>query len=135
MRMKKFVEEPDFLGLGLSRPWEGALLGILSALFVIILGWNIGFFYFFAIGLLYPSILVFLLIEPLTNALPPFLAGPLQFVAFFLGFGLSMIIPAISGSLIISKGIMRRTSGIMLMVIYLVLCIYFSIFLPILRDY
>ena len=37
--MKKFTEGSDPLGLGLSRPWEGAVLGFLSFTFIVVLAW------------------------------------------------------------------------------------------------
>lgn len=42
--MKKFTEEnPNLLGLGLSRRWEGAIIGILSVLAVSLLCWGAGY--------------------------------------------------------------------------------------------
>ena len=130
--MKKFVEEPDFLGLGLLRPWQGALIGILSALFLGALSW-IGFFPL-VVGLLYPGYLVFLLIDSLAEALPLVLAIPLHYVAIILGFGVSIIFPATLGSLIISKRMIYRTSGILLLVMHIALSIYLTFFFFVLYD-
>ena len=124
--MKKYVDEPDFLGLGLSRPWQGALIGILAALFLGALAWT-GFFPL-AVGLLYPGYLVFLLIDSLAKALPLVLAVLFHYVAIILGFGVTILVPATLGSLIISKRTIYRTSGILLLVIHIALSMYFSLF-------
>ena len=95
--MKKLAEEPNLLGLGLSRRWEGVIIGILSTVFLGLLCWGTGS-KSFAAGLFYPGYLALLTLESLTHALPSILAGPLQVLAALLGFGLSLIMPAIIGS-------------------------------------
>jgi hypothetical protein len=99
--MKKFTEEnPNLLGLGLSRRWEGALIGILSVLAVSLLCWGAGYT---------PFVLII--------------------------FGVSSILPAaLFGSLIISKKMIQRTFGISLLVMYIALWIFFSLYLVILMG-
>jgi hypothetical protein len=133
MKMKKFAGEPNLLGLGLSRRWEGVMIGILSTVLIGLLCWGTGS-KSFATGLFYPGYLAIMTVESLTNALPSILAGPLQFLVALSGFALSIIIPAIIGSLIISKRTIARTSGIILLVIHTALWIFFSFFFHIMAD-
>ena len=131
--MKKFAEKPDILGLGLSRPWQGALLGIFSVLFISALCGTTGF-HSYAVGFLFPGYLVFLQIDPLTGFLPPVLASLLHFFAILLVFGVSGIVPATIGSLIISERLRRRNAGIVLLAIYILLWIFSSFAYHILSD-
>jgi hypothetical protein len=52
--MKKLAEGPNFLGLGLSRSLEGAVIGILSTLLIGLLCWGTGS-KSFGLGFLYPG--------------------------------------------------------------------------------
>jgi len=61
--MKRFTEEnPNLLGLGLSRRWEGAVLGILSVLAISLLCWGAGYTPFvlilFGVSSLLPAALI-----------------------------------------------------------------------------
>jgi len=131
--MKKFTEEPNLLGLGLSRSLEGAIIGILSTLLIGLLCWGTGS-KSFGLGFIYPGYLALMIIESITNVLPSVLAGLLQLLAVLLGFALSITLPAIIGSLIISKQIIVRISGVILLVVHGALWVFFSFFFRIMAD-
>lgn len=131
--MKRLTEGPNFLGLGLSRSLEGAIIGILSTLLIGLFCWGTGF-KSFGLGFFYPGYLALMIIESITNVVPSVVAGPLQLLAVLLGFAPSITLPAIIGSLIISKQIIAKISGVMSLIIHGTLWVFFSLFFHVMAD-
>jgi len=111
--MKKFAEESDLLGLGLLRPWEGAIIGFLLFTLLTDLSWIsnsplLGL-------LLLPGILTESLFHVST---PPESLHSLPLVSKILfwgiDFGVSAIPPTILGSLIR----LNKKFGIALLFVY-----------------
>jgi hypothetical protein len=75
-----------------------------------------------------------MLIESIGHVLPSVLADALQLLAVVLGFALSIAVPAMIGSLIISKQILARISGLMLLIIHGTAWVFFSIFFHVMAD-
>jgi hypothetical protein len=125
--MKKFVEEPNLLGLGLSRSVEGITIGLLSSLSIGLLCWGLGL-KSFAAGFLYPGYLMLLLMETLDVSLLSSFLGPVILV------GASSIPPALIGVLILSKKNIQRISGILLLAVYVTAWTIFSFFFHIMAD-
>jgi hypothetical protein len=120
MRMKNFVEEPNLLGLGLSRRWEGAVIGIFIVLLLSLLGRGADFPWLTA-AFLFPGYLVAFIVGSPTSHL----------LGVLILFGISSIPAAIIGSLIVSK---NDTKNIWYYLVDIVRCII-DIFLCILLHH
>ena len=118
---------------GLPRPLAGALIGILSFLLVRLLFWSVGLNPF-AVGLLYPGLWSLSTIESLIRVLPSSMSvvsDPLETLVIY---GVSSTPLAISGSLIISKNVILRIYGVILLVIHGLLWIFFSLLFGLVSD-
>ena len=129
MKMKKFAEKSDLLELGLSRPWEGALVGFLSFTFLVVLFW-MGNRTLLSL-LLWPGVSTLqLILRPKSLDSLPKLASKILFWGSM--FGVSAIPPTILGAVL--RPIIRSNLkfGMALLLAYiciLVICFALVMFL------
>jgi hypothetical protein len=123
--MKKFADEPNFLGLPQSL--KGAILGVLLSLVMGLLFSGLSF-RSFGTGFLYPGYFVLQLMKPLdVSFMPRLLEGLILF-------GTPIVPPVLIGVLIFSKREILRFTGFMLFAVYVIAWTFFSFIFHILLD-